>query len=48
MDTEEREITAKEMQRFIALQAEEGKTPREALEALLKFVGGEMPKFKEG
>lgn len=46
MSDEEREMTEKEIQRFIELQAEEGKTPREALEALLKIVGGEMPKFK--
>lgn len=46
MDAEEREMTEKEIQRFIELQAEEGKTPREALEALLKVVGGEMPRFK--
>lgn len=46
MEAEEREMTEKEIQRFIELQAEEGKTPSEALEALLKVVGGEMPNFK--
>lgn len=47
MDVEEREMTEKETQRLIELQAEEGKTPKEALEALLRVVGGEMPKFRE-
>ena len=46
MDMEEREMTEKEIQRFVELQADEGKTPSEALEALLKVVGGEMPEFK--
>ena len=46
MDMEEQEMTEKEIQRFIELQADEGKTPSEALEALLKMVGGEMPEFK--
>ena len=45
MNDEEREITGEEIQRFVSLQAEEGKTPREALEALLKIIGAEMPEF---
>lgn len=44
---EETEITGKEIENFVKLQADEGKTPEEALEALMKVVGAEMPKFKE-
>jgi hypothetical protein len=44
---EETEITGQEIENFVKLQADEGKTPEEALEALMKVVGAEMPKFKE-
>ena len=43
---EEREVTGKEIANFIRLQAEEGKTPIEAIEALMKVIGAEMPDFK--
>lgn len=46
MTEADRELTEEEIQRFIDLQAEEGKTPREALDALMKVVGGKMPEFK--
>lgn len=39
------EMTGKEIANLIKLQADEGKTPREALEALMKVVGAEMPEF---
>lgn len=48
MDEEEKEITGKEIEQFIGLQAAEGKSPLEALEALLKVVGAEgVPEFKK-
>lgn len=47
MDEKDEEMTGKEIARFIELQAEEGKTAKEAIEALMKVVGGEMPEFKE-
>lgn len=40
-------MNSREVANFIRLQAEEGKTPKEALEALMKVIGAEMPKFKE-
>lgn len=43
MSEREDEMTGKEINNLIHLQAEEGKTPTEAIEALLKVVGGEMP-----
>lgn len=46
MSDEERELTGGEIQRFVELQAAEGKTAGEALEALLRAVGGRMPEFK--
>lgn len=45
MDERQEEMTGKEIERFMQLQAEEGKTAEEAIEALMKVVGGEMPKF---
>lgn len=43
------DMTGKEIANFIKLQAEEGKTPLEAIEALMKVIGAEMPEFdKEG
>lgn len=44
---EEREMTGKEIANFIRLQAEEGKTPEEAIEALMKVIGAEMPSFEK-
>ena len=41
------EMTGKEIANFIQLQADEGKTPKEAIEALMKVIGAEMPDFKE-
>lgn len=41
------EMTGKEIANFIKLQAEEGKTPLEAIEALMKVIGAEMPEFQE-
>lgn len=46
MSDEGRELMDGEIQRFVELQATEGKTPREVLEALLRVVGGKMPEFK--
>ena len=48
MSDEERELTGGEIQRFVELQAAEGKTAGGggALEALLRAVGGRMPEFK--
>lgn len=43
----EEEMTGKEIANFIKLQADEGKTPKEAIEALMKVIGAEMPKFAE-
>lgn len=46
MDEEENEMTGKEIERFIRLQAAEGKSPMETIEALLKVVGAEsIPEF---
>lgn len=42
-----KEIAGKEIANFIQLQADEGKTPKEAIEALMKVIGAEMPDFKE-
>ena len=44
---EDQEMTGKEIANFIKLQAEEGKTPLEAIEALMKVIGAEMPEFDE-
>jgi len=44
---EEKELTGKEIANFIKLQADEGKSAKEAIEALMKVIGAEMPKFKE-
>ena len=46
MDDREEEMTGKEIANFIRLQADEGKTPKEAIEALMKVIGAEMPEFK--
>lgn len=43
----EEEMTGKEIANFIRLQADEGKTPKEAIEALMKVIGAEMPKFSQ-
>lgn len=43
----EEEMTGKEIANFIKLQADEGKTPKEAIEALMKVIGAEMPEFSE-
>ena len=40
-------MTGKEIANFIKLQADEGKTPKEAIEALMMVIGAEMPKFKK-
>ena len=42
------DVTGKEIANFIKLQADEGKSPREAIEALMKVIGAEMPEFKKG
>lgn len=42
------EMTGKEIANFIKLQADEGKSPLEAIEALMKVIGAEMPKFQKG
>lgn len=48
MDEEENEMADKEIERFIELQAAEGKSPLETIEALLKVVGAEgIPEFKK-
>lgn len=48
MEEEEKEMTGKEIERFIELQAAEGKSPLETIEALLKVVGAEeVPEFKK-
>lgn len=48
MDAEEREMTEKEIQRFIEMQAEEGKSPLETIVALLRLIGSdEVPEFKK-
>ncbi len=39
-------MTGREIANFIKLQAEEGKTPLEAIEALMKVIGAETPEFK--
>lgn len=44
---EENEMTGKEIANLIKLQADEGKTPKEALEALMKVIGAEMPRFEK-
>lgn len=44
---EEGGMNSREVANFIRLQAEEGKSPKEALEALMKVIGAEMPEFKE-
>ena len=47
MDNEEQELTGEQIQRFIEMQAEEGKTPHETITALLKLIGAsEIPEFK--
>ena len=47
MEERENEMTEKEIQRFIEMQAEEGKTPLETIKALLRLVGAEtVPEFK--
>lgn len=48
--SQEREIemTEKEIQRFIEMQADEGKSPLETIKALLRLVGADkMPEFKK-
>lgn len=47
MDEWEDELAGEEIERFIQLQAEEGKTAEEAIEALMKLVGGKMPEFRK-
>lgn len=48
MEEEEKEMTEKEIQRFIEMQAEEGKSPLETITALLRLVGSdEVPDFKK-
>lgn len=48
MDERENEMTGKEIERFIELQAAEGKSPLETIEALLKVVGAEtVPRFEK-
>ena len=47
MDEREDEMTGKEIARFLQLQAEEGKTAEEAVEALMKVVGENTPKFRK-
>lgn len=44
---EEQEMTGKEIANFIKLQADEGKTPLEAIKALMVVIGAEMPDFKQ-
>lgn len=47
MENEEEELTGEQIQRFIEMQAQNGKTPHETITALLKWVGAdEIPKFK--
>ncbi len=46
-EQESEEMTGKEIARFMELQAKEGKTAEEAIEALMAVVGGEMPEFKK-
>lgn len=41
------EMVGKEVANFIKLQADEGKTPLEAIEALMKVIGSDMPEFQE-
>lgn len=49
MNEDEQELTGEQIQRFIEMQAEEGKTPHETITALLKLVGAdEIPEFKTG
>jgi hypothetical protein len=46
---EEQGMTEKEIQRFIEMQSEEGKTAYEAISALLRLVGADhVPAFREG
>ncbi len=47
MDDKTEELAGEEIARFIELQAKEGKTAEETIEALTAAVGGETPKFKE-
>ena len=47
MSEKEEEMTGKEIARFIALQAKEGKTAEEAIAALMEVVGDEMPEFRK-
>lgn len=42
----EEEMTGKEIANFMELQAEEGKTAEEAVAALMKVIGAEMPNFR--
>lgn len=47
MENEEEELTGEQIQRFIEMQAEDGKTPLETITALLELVGAdEIPEFK--
>lgn len=46
-EQESEEMTGKEIARFMELQAKEGKTAEEAIEALMAVVGGEMPEFRK-
>ena len=49
MEENANEITGKEIERFIELQAAEGKSPLETISALLEIVGAEsIPEFKKG
>lgn len=45
-EQEEVGMTKDEIQRFINLQAEEGKTKEEAFDLLIMILGGTMPEFK--
>ena len=47
MENEEEELTGEQIQRFIEMQAEDGKTPLETITAPLKLVGADkIPEFK--
>ncbi len=48
MEERETEMTEKEIQRFIEMQADEGKSPLETIKALLRLVGSDkVPDFKK-
>lgn len=48
MEEQEKEMTEKEIQRFIEMQADEGKSPLETIAALLRLVGSDkVPEFKK-